>query len=370
MDDVFEIKDLCDYNIVYNARCGYAVKLAQDLCAWIGEKWGRAPVMVPDQEPAAEKEIILGDACREENKALYCGDDALQAMECMIAAENGKIVIAGAGAYSTEQAAALFKHHVEAHRSIPTVRCSLLEAFPACRGSVRLMQYNILAGLPGYGRGVIIEDENYRKEMLAPIILGHDPDILVLNEFYDTWALILPQLLEQQYGYVALQRKDGTTNYNLLLYKLQRFELVASGYEDIQVVQHKHKRAVVWAVLRDKEIGKRFQVFGTHLDHHGHGDLDQRRRQVCLLKMAMDKVAAQYTGTQVLMGDLNTRPGEPIYQEIKMQTGLHNAMEETGGIDCCFLDSSVAVTATYVDQGHHTAAASDHKPIVIDITYY
>jgi excinuclease ABC subunit C len=62
------------------------------------------------------------------------------------------------------------------------------------------MQYNILAGLPGYGRGVIIEDENYRKEMLAPIILGHEPDILVLNEFYDTWALILPQLLEQQYG--------------------------------------------------------------------------------------------------------------------------------------------------------------------------
>ena len=53
-----------------------------------------------------------------------------------------------------------------------------------------------------------------------------------------------------------------------------------------------------------------------------------------------------------------------------MQTGLHNAMEETGGIDCCFLDSSVAVTATYVDQGHHTAAASDHKPIVIANTYY
>lgn len=232
------------------------------------------------------------------------------------------------------------------------------------------MQYNILAGLPGYGRGKIIEDENYRKEMISAIILGYDPDVLVLNEFYDTWAQVLPPLLEKRYGYVALARKDGSTNYNLLLYKRDRFEPVANGYEDIQVVQHKHKRAVVWAVLRDQETGKQLRAFGTHLDHHGHGDIDQRRKQVGMLKTAMDKVAEQHTGTQVLMGDMNTRPGELIYNEIRSRTGLRNAMEGNGGdIDCCFLDQTVTVAATYLDQGHHTAAASDHKPIVIDVRY-
>ena len=362
--------DLKNYVIVYaNEEIAIDVNKAraERVRALIAEKCGCELEMRPDDAERAEYEILLGSADRDEIRE--CG---VGLMCYRIRVTEKKIVLASGGAFSLARAIdaleALLERGLEIGYDSGAVEL-LTEPFEERHGEYRVMQYNILVEYEGWGSGGILEsDVMARREPITALIFGYDPDMLVLCEFYDTWRAKMPPALEHIYEFVCLDRDDGVSNRNGVAFRRDMFELIDCGYDDIGFRNDINRRAVVWAVIKDKRNGKQFILCGTHFDWAG---LDRARiAQIEWAGEAIDRVRAKHKGTVILTGDLNIGKGTAIYNSITPQTGgLVNAFEhvEHNTIDHMFVDSTVTPTFAIVEQEKYTKYSSDHKPIVCDM---
>lgn len=140
---------------------------------------------------------------------------------------------------------------------------------------INVMSYNIRYDNPGDGDN----QWKYRRDFAADLVRFHDADVFgaqeVLNNQLNDLLTRLPE-----FGYVGVGREDGKTKgeYAPIFYRKDRFSVEKSGNfwlaEDINAVGKKGwdaacERVATWAILKDKNTGKKFFFLNTHLDHMG-----------------------------------------------------------------------------------------------------
>ncbi len=369
---------LSEYVIVYgnNDTTTLNKGLAEKLRDIISENCGVTLSVVSDGTAPVDKEILVGKTAREQTKALFEGSYALDLMECVIGTVNGKIAVTGAMLFSTEEAILLVEEYVKTNKKLDgmaAVEKDLHTSFTANKGEYRLMEYNVLVEFAGWGSDNVRNPEvEVRKEVVASMILGFSPDVVVLCEMFENWSRQLPTLVDDEYTCVQWNRTSTISNRTPILYKTERFNLLESGYTDIAVKQTENYRVVTYAVLQDKATGEKLVVFGTHFESTNE---DDRLAQVPKLKTAVDAVTARHSGaTIVLMGDFNTaeyKSDNRAYAALESTfTDLKNPVKDHmyASIDQVFVSKSATVKKTHIEAGKHASNASDHKPVIVDIT--
>ena len=119
------------------------------------------------------------------------------------------------------------------------------------------------------------------------------------------------------YAYVGVGRDDGKTEgeYSPVFYRKDRFELLDSGHfwlsETPDVPSKGWDAACIrictWAVLRERESGKAFAQFNTHLDHVSEQARDRG------ITMVLDKIKS-FDIPVMCTGDFNTDENSTAYR--------------------------------------------------------
>ena len=179
---------------------------------------------------------------------------------------------------------------------------------------LRVMTYNIRMDNAGDGDN----QWKFRKDLAAGMVKFHEVDIFGAQEVLHHQ---LTDLLDRLPGfaYVGVGREDGKTKgeYAPIFYRKDRFTVEKSGNfwlaEDMDAVGKKGwdaacERVATWAILKDKNTGKRLFFLNTHLDHVGKVARHEGARLV------IGQAAKLSEGLPVIVtGDFNATPDdEPI----------------------------------------------------------
>lgn len=259
---------------------------------------------------------------------------------------------------------------------------------------VNVMSFNIRMDNPEDS----LNNWKYRKDVAAQIIKDQNIDIVGTQEvLYNQLQDLLERLPD--YNYVGVGREDGKQKgeYAALFYKKERFEEEDSGTfwlsETPDVAGSKGwdgacERVASWAVLKDKETGKKIFAINTHLDHVGE---TARQKGVTLL---IDRAKQLSNGLPVIItGDFNAERESGV---IKHALDPNNSMQlfdsyaiasttdnakwtfhdfgklpevERPYIDYIFVNKSVIVDEYKVmDEKLNDIYLSDHRPIVAKLT--
>ena len=370
------LENINEYVIVYgeaeNAELNAV--LAQRLADAIGL------VCLSDASAEAQCEILVGATCRKESKDAI---SALDLMEYTLEFANGKLIVAGAGLFSTElavdEAISFFAENGDL-AALSFGKRDVRPTFAECDGDYRIMEYNVLVEYPGWGCEKVHNPEvEVRKEIIAAMIRAAAPDAIVLCEMFENWSEQLPSLLSPKYGCVAWKRtEDEYSNRTPIMYNTERFELLEGGYENIAILKTKNRRVVTYAVLRERQTGEKLIVFGTHFesilkDHTPAENEEARMAQVALLKAVVDGVLERHTGAVAITGDFNTGPRKPDHRAYDTLLATLCDYENAVGkdpivsLDQMFIGKNSEIVSSLIDTSRWVPFASDHKPVICDI---
>ena len=182
-------------------------------------------------------------------------------------------------------------------------------------GRMNVMSYNIRYDNPDDGAN----QWSNRKDYAASLVKFHEVDIFGAQEVLNNQ---LNDLLERlpDYAYVGVGREDGKTKgeYSPIFYRKDRFSVEKSGNfwlaEDINAVGQKGwdaacERVATWAILKDKQTGKRFFFLNTHLDHMGK----TARHEGASLVLEQSKNLSENLPI-IVTGDFNAIPSDDPIQ--------------------------------------------------------
>lgn len=183
-----------------------------------------------------------------------------------------------------------------------------------------------------------------RKNACLDVMKRQKADIFCLQEVF------APQdedIREAFPGYVALgydgpemDAATGTAYFgiakNMVLFSKKRYELLAAGtcwLSETPLIagsmswETARARHFNWVRLRDRRTGKEFRAVSIHLDH-----ISQQARTAQIDAFIAE--AAQYPEAfpQILAGDFNSKPGNPVMQELE-KAGWRDAWPEANGTD-------------------------------------
>lgn len=166
---------------------------------------------------------------------------------------------------------------------------------------------------------------NFRKDNCIAIITDNDFDIIGLQEVSPDEGTYLKANMSSSYGFHLTGRDDGESAGEAVgvLYKADRFNAIAKGrfflsptpesasspYPGWTSSNPGRNRIAAWAILQDKESGKKFMFISTHLEVGKTDELMIRRKSAELI--------CSYLGTinpddlpVILAGDMNSKPTE------------------------------------------------------------
>jgi endonuclease/exonuclease/phosphatase family metal-dependent hydrolase len=239
-----------------------------------------------------------------------------------------------------------------------------------------------------------------RKDLVASTIKHSKADIVGLQEpLKNQLADLLVQMPE--YEWVGVARDDGRDQgeYAPILYKKDRLELLQQGTFWLSETPEAAGslgwdaacvRIATWAKFSDKRNGNTFFHFNTHFDHVGE---KAQRESAKLLLQKANKLAGETS--VIITGDFNCTEDSQAYKilngtnhdkgsEIALKDGFYEALdkpeepaatfhgfgdEEKQRIDYIFLKNAVKVQNYKVlEDKTHSRYASDHYPVIADIT--
>lgn len=137
---------------------------------------------------------------------------------------------------------------------------------------MKVMSFNVLCG------GREEKEWTFRTYRVAQTIRDIAPDTFGVQEAHFGWMTYLTENLPE-YAYVGVGRDDGREEgeFSAVFYKRDKYELLDSGTFWLSETPDKPGkgwdavcvRICSYAFLREKETGREFVHFNTHLDHVG-----------------------------------------------------------------------------------------------------
>ena len=256
---------------------------------------------------------------------------------------------------------------------------------------MKVMSFNILCGGP--------EGHSWpeRKALVADTIRKEMPDSFGVQEAHYNWMQILVNALPE-YDYVGVGRDDGDKKgeFSAVFYKKDAYNLLDSGTFWLSETPDRPGkgwdaaciRVCSWAKLENKENGKVFVHFNTHLDHVGLVAMQKGAELVT-------KKAAEICpdAPAFFTGDFNVTPESAPYATV-IANGFSDsrllAPETDNGptfhadvvadtadkkhhsiIDYCFVKGDIEVKSYKVirDLYDGNLHPSDHYPVVAEIEF-
>ncbi len=166
-----------------------------------------------------------------------------------------------------------------------------------------------------------------RKEMVAQLIRSYAPDTFGLQEAHDRWMSYLIEALPE-YAHVGVGRDNGKRmgEYSPVFYRKDRFDLLDQGnfwLSETPGIPSRGwdaalNRICSYALLLDRESGKKLAHFNTHLDHIGE---EARLRGAQLVASQAGKFSGVPT---ILTGDFNVFPYSEPYMAVT-ESGFSDA---------------------------------------------
>ena len=337
----------------------------------IGKYCGAVLRICSDASQEQPYEILIGQTNRSDSRIYYESAAAPSGMEYGISIQNQKIIVASGGLYTLPFATDLFEERMDSvtdgvlDQMEQNIVSLINQPIPQAKGEYRLMTYNILVEYSGWGSGGTIPPPvELRKEIVSTLILQYQPDVVGLQEVFDNWHDQLPELIDEDYAYVCMDRTDGEPNRSPIIYNKHRLKVVYADYVDIEDTLTQNRRVVTWAVLEDMETQQRFAVLCTHWDaHYQENRLKQAKRMAELVHQIQDA----YGDLPVFaLGDFNCVPTREEFIAFLNNSGLKNA-SEMNGYDHIFCSPNVTVLMTGAERSNCAQYASDHYPVWIDV---
>jgi len=253
-------------------------------------------------------------------------------------------------------------------------------------GQIKIMSMNLYSS-NWADKGAIAW--KYRRELVAQNIQQAKPTIISMQEVKSEQYKYCKKLLKN-YNSEIVYRDDSDNSegcpifYHKNLYTLidkgtfwlsETPDVMSKGWESA------YYRICSYVVLRDKQTGKEFSVFNTHLDHASE------TARINGINVILDKIHSIGDYPAILMGDFNATENSQTYlnatetlldvkYQVENEYGNHATYHNWGqeldrtAIDYFMItktgfavDSYEVITTTY--DGNY---ASDHFPIVTMLT--
>ena len=256
---------------------------------------------------------------------------------------------------------------------------------PADNGPIRIMSCNVrYLALKDIGK----KSWFYRADKLLGDIAKEAPGIIGFQEVTPWQYSYLVDTLSGYDCVITYRDRSPRPEGCPIFYNTDLYTLVDKGsfwLSETPEVMSKDwdsacHRVCSYVILTDHVSGKNFVVFNTHLDHVS----DEAR--INGIKVVLDKIA-QFGGLpSVIMGDFNAEEGSETYisvtenfldaryeAEDTTDAGTFQRWGEIEGgerIDYFMISKTGFRVQRYcvVDIVHDGAYASDHNPIVLDVT--
>jgi endonuclease/exonuclease/phosphatase family metal-dependent hydrolase len=222
--------------------------------------------------------------------------------------------------------------------------------------SLRLLTYNVRS----------MRDD---RDALGRVIRAAEPDVVLVQESprFARWRSLCAELARR--GNLVVVSGGRPAGSNLILSTLA---VDVESHAEVLFSKDRrlHQRGTAIAVLTLR--GARFAVAGIHLDLVE----EARLRHVAELEVA---VAAHVPSDVpvIVAGDVNDKPGSPTWQALARDrqdaiataglTGTWSARDPQQTIDGAFVDPRVSVTAVRILDGADVEAASDHRPVLVEL---
>jgi endonuclease/exonuclease/phosphatase family metal-dependent hydrolase len=224
--------------------------------------------------------------------------------------------------------------------------------------SLRVLTYNVRS----------MRDD---RAALGRVIRAACPDVVLIQESprFARWRSLCAQLA--RLGNLVVVGGGRYAGSNLILSTLA-VDVVSTADVWFSPDRGLHRRGTAVAVL--SKHGTRFAVAGTHLDLAAGPRLRHvEELHAAIARHVPDDVPA------IVAGDINDRPGSAAWQALAIArpdafaaagTGdpfTSTAREPRQTIDGVFVDRRIAVTAARVLDGPDVVAASDHRPLLVEL---
>jgi endonuclease/exonuclease/phosphatase family metal-dependent hydrolase len=193
--------------------------------------------------------------------------------------------------------------------------------------NVNIMSFNIRRGTRQDGKNHWI----FRRDLVNEILRHYSPDVLGLQEALDFQISEIHAMLP---GYEMIRIISSGNNkvlHNAIFYDASRFDVSEEGtfwYSDTPDQPGSKgwgnimPRNCTWTRLIEKESGKAFYFYNTHLNH-----LSQRSRKKGVLLLTRRISARSHPDAFVLTGDFNSREKSVAIQYLKGNVFLNTKAE-------------------------------------------
>ena len=270
------------YVIVCDKADGYAFAAANLLCGALRSHLGERLEVQSDEE--FDPESAQGHAIFVGESAHLSAKPALGANGFSISLTKDGIVILGEDALALYLAVSAISERwgvengcgavTDAGLTLDRRSCETLNGIEIGRSElISVVSQNVRCADDG-GKN----DIDDRKVRLKQLIEDYSPDLIGTQEVTKRWLDILDDYFGDTYGSFGCSR-DGeyatTGEWNVILYKKDRFEFVRGGNFWLTETPDQPsftedalcRRICTWAILKDKLTDKEILFCNTHLDH-------------------------------------------------------------------------------------------------------
>ncbi len=250
-------------------------------------------------------------------------------------------------------------------------------------GAMRLVSYNLLADLPGFGGTDATERAPYAEAFLRDF----DADILCLQEVSPAWFMSLQHCPGITLTAVQPIRTVLFMKMNVIMFNESTVRLIKSGTVQFTAGNDTRTRFAVWAVFEQKPNGRKYAVINCHFnliknDGDG-GNLLSAANQTNELCLLANDISKQYNCTVIAAGDFNCRERKTktdstyIYARLTSYftdarkiaetvfSGAQKSIDSTNG-DHIFMSGGAGVYGYYILAFPHSELISDHFAVAAD----
>ena len=183
---------------------------------------------------------------------------------------------------------------------------------------MRLMTFNLRFANPADGPN----EWEFRKDLVAQVILDHGPDLLATQEGTVPQLLYLEARLPGYLPLTAHRRVDPTCQYPTIFYRAGRFEVKESDEFWLSETPRHHRsqswgsafpRMVTYGLFREPGRSPGFYFINTHLDHIAAAALREGARMIREFFLPLRLPL-------ILAGDFNEPPGDTVYRDLLQGT--------------------------------------------------